>query len=495
MRRFLTSGALCAAMLIAAGANADAAEPATAAISFHTCELRATRGITAEKARCGTLTVPEDRAKPHGRQIKLFVAVLPALAAKPAPDPLFFIAGGPGESAVDGYFAEAGAFDSIRKQRDIVLVDQRGTGKSAPLECPAQEQAAAAIQAPNPAQQKALVKACLEHLSGDPRYYTTSAAIADLDAVRAALGAKEINLYGISYGTRVALEYLRYYGAHVRSVVLDGVVPADLALGPQVSVNAQRALKLVFDRCAHDKACAAHFPALPEEFARLNAQLRAHPAKLTLPDPLTGAPRTVTLTQDAFASGVRLLTYTSETVSLLPLLIHQAAAGDPGPLANLVSMINSDVTGSMSQGMQLSVVCTEDVPFYQPAQLETAAARDTYLGSQTLDALENACRVWPRGVIRDGFKQPVVSAKPVLLISGADDPITPPKNAVHAAKTLNGSLSIVVPGQGHGNAFRGCLPRVMAQFVAAASVKGLDTGCVKRIRPAPFFSSYTGPAP
>ncbi|HET6655317.1 MAG TPA: alpha/beta hydrolase, partial [Gammaproteobacteria bacterium] len=205
--------------------------------------------------------------------------------------------------------------------------------------------------------------------------------------------------------------------------------------------------------------------------------------------------RSITLTQPAFANGVRLLTYASETSSLLPLLIHKGATGYLGPLAALVSMINTELAQSLSQGMYLSVLCTEDVPFYGPAAFQTAAARHTWAGSETLGALHTACSAWPHGVIRPHFKEPVVSDKPVLLLSGANDPITPPKNARHAAETLSNSLSIVVPGQGHGNAYRGCLPRVMADFFQAASVKELDTDCIKRIRPAPFFLRFTGPAP
>lgn len=477
-------------LLAATGARAAAHK----ALALHTCEIHATHGVTAKKARCGTLSVPENRDQPDARRIKLFVAVLPALAAEPAPDPLFFIAGGPGQSAVDGFFNEPGAFAAIRKHRDIVLVDQRGTGRSNRLSCPAEGEAARLAE-PSPAERRQRVRSCLRDIAGNPRYYTTSVAIADLDAVRHALGAQTINLYGISYGTRVALEYLRYYGDHVRSVVLDGVVPADLALGPQVSVNAQRALKLVFQHCAHDAKCAQQFPDLPDDFHRLNTRLGHAPAVLKVADPLSGAPRTVTLTRDAFASGVRLLTYTSETVSLLPLLIHQGANGYLAPLAGVVGLMNGDIARSLSQGMQLAVVCTEDVPFYSQGALEAATKRNTFMGTLTLGALTNACGVWPRGVIRPRFKQPVVSNKPVLLISGANDPITPPKNAAHAAKTLAHSLSIVVAGQGHGNAFRGCLPRVMADFVAAASVRNLDTACVGRIRPAPFFLRFTGPSP
>lgn len=488
---------LCGLLLAAAGGAASAApaDAAASSIQFHTCVIQGANGIRSEKARCATLSVPENRAAPDGRQIELAVAILPALAARPAADPLFFIAGGPGQSAVDGFFAEPGAFAAVRKHRDIVLVDQRGTGDSHSLDCPEQSEEAAALTEPTAAQRKALVAACLKHLSGDPRYYTTSVAIADLDAVRQALGAKQINLYGISYGTRVALEYLRYYGEHVRSVVLDGVVPADLALGPQVSLNAERALDAIFKRCEQAGPCAERFPALAENFRQLNDRLREQPARLTVPDPVTGESRQLTLTQPVFANGVRLLTYSTETSSLLPLLIHKGATGYLGPLAALVSMINTDLAQSLSQGMYLSVLCTEDVPFYGPDAFKSDAARHTWAGTETLGALHTACSVWPRGEIWPHFKEPVVSAKPVLLLSGSNDPITPPKNAAHAAKTLSNSLSIVVAGQGHGNAYRGCLPRVMADFIQAASVKNLDTACVQRIRPAPFFLRFTGPAP
>ncbi len=436
--------------------------------------------------------MPENRNASGGKHIKLFVAIVPSKAARPAPDPLFFIAGGPGESAVDGFFNTRGAFAAVLKHRDVVLVDQRGTGKSNALDCP---QTGSGLGRPTAAQRTARLKACLKQLDGDPRYYTTSAAIADLDAVRKALGAKRIDLYGISYGTRVALEYLRYYGEHVRAVVLDGVVPADLSLGPRVSLNAAHALDDIFKRCAKAPQCARHFPALKSDFRHLNQRLENHPAQLTIADSLTGAPKPITLTQQKFANGVRLLTYASETSSLLPLLIHQGAAGYLKPFAGLVGMINSQLAQSLSAGMHLAVLCTEDVPFYTQAQLHGAETRRTWAGGQSLAVLSSACKVWPRGVIRRGFKKPVKSARPVLLISGANDPITPPRNAVHAAKTLANSLSIVVPGQGHGNVFRGCLPRVVAAFIQSASVDNLATDCVKRIQPAPFFLTFTGPAP
>lgn len=453
--------------------------------AFEGCRIGADGAPAHLTAQCLSVTVPEDRAHPHGRKIELHVAVLKALTETPAADPLFFIAGGPGQAATDAYMEEASAFERLRFTRDIVLVDQRGTGGSNRLDC-----------APSPQGDYARAAAdCLKHLSGDPRFYTTSVAVQDLDAVRATLGYARIDLYGISYGTRVALEYLREFPQRSRALVLDGVVPADRALGPEVSLDAQRALGLIFSRCAIDAACHRAFPDPAGEFHALQQELDPHPATVTLRDPLTGAPRVEKLDWDAVAGAVRLMSYQSETASLLPLFIHQASTGDYAPLMGAALMFTREIQGGFAQGMQAAVLCTEDAPFYRDDPATAAAMRDTYLGGLTMDQLLKSCAAWPRGVIAKDFKQPVRSDKPVLLLSGEDDPITPPADAEHAAKTLSDSLSLTVPGQGHGNAFRGCVPRLMAEFIAAASVKGLDTACIKDIRPFPFFVAFTGPAP
>ena len=452
---------------------------------FEPCRIGAEGASVHLPAQCLSVPVPEDRAHPGGRQIQLRVAVLKALTEKPAADPLFFIAGGPGQAATDAYVEEAAAFERLRYTRDIVLVDQRGTGGSNRLDC-----------APAPGDDYARASAdCLKHLPGDPRFYTTSVAVQDLDAVRAALGYTRIDLYGISYGTRVALEYLRRFPARTRALVLDGVVPADRALGPEVSLDAQRALGLIFSRCAADAACHKAFPDLADEFHALQQDLGAHPVTVTLRDPLTGAPRQEKLGWNDVAGAVRLMSYQSETASLLPLFIHQAAGGDYGPLMGAALMFTREIQGGFAQGMQAAVLCTEDAPYYHDDPGTTAVMRDTYLGGLTMDELLKSCAAWPRGVISQDFKQPVRSDKPVLLLSGEDDPITPPADAEHAAMTLSNSLSLTVPGQGHGNAFRGCVPRLMADFIDAASVKGLDVSCIKDIKPFPFFVDFTGPAP
>lgn len=459
---------------------------------FQDCQIGATGSATRMQARCTTLVVPEDRAHPEGRKIGLHIAVLKARASEPRPDALFFLAGGPGQAATEAYVEEAPAFERIQADRDIVLVDQRGTGESNRLDCPA---APGLPDAATDAAVDRAVDACLKQLSGDPRYYTTSVAVQDLDAVRAALGYPGIDLYGISYGTRVALQYLREYPAHTRSVILDGVVPADLALGPDVSLDAQHALGLIFTRCDRDPACHKAFPDPAGAFAGLQRELGDRAVSVTLRDPLSGAPRTESLSWNKVAQAVRLMSYQSETASLLPLLIHQAVEHDYAPLMGTALIFSNEIESDFAEGMANSVLCTEDAPFLKDDAPQDAARRETYLGGHTLDMLVKTCRRWPRGVIAPDFKQPVKSGAPVLLLSGEDDPITPPANAARAARTLSNSLALVVPGQGHGNVFRGCLPRVAADFIARASVKGLDTACIRKIEPFPFFVNFSGPTP
>lgn len=481
-----------AAAVPAVPSSHEAAPAAAPRPQFQECQIGAADAAEHQQALCTTFMVPEDRAHPDGKKIGLHVAWLKARSSNPKPDALFFIAGGPGQASTEAYVQEAPAFDRIRSEHDVVLVDQRGTGGSNRMDCPK-------LDAGFDPSDAAIAKAaqdCLKQLPGDPRFYTTSVAVQDLDAVRAAMGYPSIDLYGISYGTRVALQYLRAYPDRSRSAVLDGVVPADLALGPDVSLDAQRALGLIFSRCDEDSACHKAFPDLAATFAGLQRDLSAHAVSVTLRDPLDGSPRTETLTWEKVAGAVRLMSYQSETASLLPLLIHQAGTQhDYAPLMATALIFTDAIQEGFAEGMSSSVLCTEDAPFMQQDAAHRAALKDTYLGGATVDVMLKSCQVWPRGVIAADFKQPVKSDKPVLLLSGEDDPITPPANAERSAKTLSNSLSLVVPGQGHGNVFRGCMPRIVAAFVDAGSVKQLDTGCIKDTKPFPFFISFSGPKP
>ncbi|MHB1414956.1 MAG: alpha/beta fold hydrolase [Chloroflexota bacterium] len=481
----LTSG--CAGLL-----DRGQARPVSS-IPLAPCQLAAPGQGQRVAASCGKLTVPEDRSTAGGRQIDLNIAVVRAISNSPAPDALFYITGGPGQAATESFVTVSQAFEKTHDKRDIVLVDQRGTGGSHALSCPLPPDGGT----PGGAEPDITVwaKDCLDGLDADPAQYTTEAAVVDLDAVRAALGYEKINLYGISYGTRVAQSYLRRYPDRVRTVVLDGVVAPQTVLGPDVAADAQRALDMAFARCAADQACGAAFPALTDSFASLLTKVKAGPVDLTITHPVTGERTEVAFTQDMFASGIRLLNYAAETTALLPLLIHDAASsGDLSRLAAQSLLVTGDLSDSISLGMEYSVLCAEDFPFYTPDEA-AQKSEGTYLGNVQAETMQKVCSVWPRAQLPADIHEPVQSDVPVLLLSGAADPVTPPANAKLAAQTLTHSLSIVLPGQGHGSVFRGCLPDVTAAFVAAGSEEGLATACVADIEPTPFFVNFAGPEP
>ena len=463
-------------------------------INLEPCQLGAPGLPARVEARCGTLSVPEDRANPNSRQISLRLAVLPAVRRDPLPDPLVLLAGGPGQAATEAFVALVGAFDQIRRDRDIVLVDQRGTGGSHPLKCSTpDEQPGAGLT--SDAELTTWLADCLKNLDADPRLYTTSIAMDDLDAVRAALGYETVNLYGVSYGTRAALTYLRQYPQRVRAVVLDGVAPPDWPLGLTVGRDAQRALDLVFDGCAADPACQKAFPNLRDSFNALLQGLERQPVTLTLPHPRTGEPTELRLTRDMVALAVRLLSYSPETVALLPLLIHTARqSGDLSALAAQYLIVADQLGGSITAGMGYSVQCAEDMPAIDPAEAARVNA-GAYLGTTVIDQLRKVCAVWPAGAAPANSREPVRSDVPTLLLSGGADPVTPPENGERAARTLPNSLHIVAPGQGHNVVFRGCIPRIVTTFINQGTVSGLDTACVQTLGPAPFFTSPSGPTP
>jgi pimeloyl-ACP methyl ester carboxylesterase len=471
-------------------------EPSGPTIILESCHLSAPGLSTRLPAECGTLTVYEDRAAQSGRQISLRVAVIPAISRNPAPDPLFYITGGPGGASTQDFIQFAWVFERINEERDIVLVDQRGTGQSHPLDCPALPEKDTASLSDDDALEQSVAH-CLEQLDANLDLYKTSIAMDDLDEVRAALGYEKINLYGVSYGTRAALTYLRQHEDRVRAMILDGVLPQDEPLGASIASDAQHALDLIFDRCAADSTCVQAFPDLRQEFWALVESLEQEPVQVTIPHPATDKPTEAVFTPAALATTVRLFSYSQETVALLPLLIHTAqTSGDLSRLAAQYLIVSQELEDTISEGMHHSVICAEDVPFYYDAG-EFAGDQDaeaqSYLGETYLE-LEKICALWPVTGVPADFKAPVSSDVPVLLLSGEADPVTPASNGDHAAETLSNSLRLVAPGQGHGIIMRGCVPRIATDFIELGTVQELDTSCISEIRPMPFFVSFTGPS-
>ena len=458
------------------------------------CRLESALAGGSVAARCGQYRVRENRDDPHSKELQLHVAVIPALRLKPAADPLFLLSGGPGQAASDFYLSVAPAFARIRRDRDLVLVDQRGTGRSNRLDCELPDDSEFVVLDPQKLQ--AAVQECLAALPGDPRYYTTSIAVRDLDDVRAALGYRTLNLYGISYGTRVAQHYMRRYPDRVRTAILDGAVPAEVALGPDVAIEAQRAIDSTLQRCARDAACAGKFPDISAQFAALQEKLRQDPVKLSIPHPLTGALTSTTLDEARFGAAVRLLSYADETVSTLPLMIHEAQSlRDPQALTAQYLRVESDVAEQIAEGMHFAVVCSEDAPRWEQQNVSEEQLAKTYLGTAFMRGMRAVCEKWPRGPVDPDFGAPLQSSVPTLILSGSNDPVTPERYANEIMKGLRNGKHVVAAGQGHGQLATGCIPRLTAEFIAAGSPTALDDQCVRNIRPTPFMLSRTAPAP
>lgn len=478
--------ALVAAMI---GAGACTSPTSSAIDRLHECRID--EGPSG--AYCGTLAVREDRDSRDGRRIALKIVVVPALRRNAAADPLFVLEGGPGAGAATLASSRLPMFRRFRTDRDLVFVDQRGTGESNRLGCDPSQDEIDALESDD-SRALARLRTCLATLDADPRLYTTPIAMDDLDEVRQFLGYEQINLWGGSYGTRAALVYLRQHEAHVRSVVLDGVAPHDMRLPLYTARDAQRALDRLFADCAADRECVRAFPALAADAAALFARLEREKPTVHGVHPRTGLPLSLPLTRRDAALVVFRALYVPELASLLPRVLTDAAAGNfQGLLALAFSSAPEGDTRDMALGMHLSVVCAEDIPRITPE--DRALAADTgFLGAAMFEAQYAACSFWPKGDVPASYYEPVRSDRPVLILSGADDPVTPPAWGDHVRPYLSHSIHVVVPGAGHVTLTRGCVPQVVGAFLDRASVDGLDASCTGTLTRPPFFVTPVGPA-
>lgn len=464
-----------------------------APMELEECRISAGPGSQSMKARCGTLRRPLDPDGSEPGEIELRIAVVPALNLTPEPDPLVPIAGGPGQGSVDFYTAYAWAFESVRRNRDILLIDQRGTGESATMNCEFDD---ALIEGEFSIELTIeYTELCLEQLPHDPRFFTTSVAVRDIEAVREALGYPSLNLYGVSYGSRVAQHFARRYPESTRTITLDGVAPPQLSLGPEIATESQKALDRIFARCAENADCNERFPDIAQTFRRVVTDLRDSSVELQVPDPSTGRLQDLDFGGNELAVAVRLLAYHPNSMALIPLLVDEAGKGNFVPLGSQFMMTMIAMGDLLALGMHNAVVCTEDVPFYQPDMIDHDGLAASYMGAMQLDALQAICSVWPAGPIDDAFKTPLATDIPVLLLSGDADPITPPRYAEMAAVDLRNATHLVGKHQGHGQVSVGCTPRLIAEFIDTADPSTLDAACLERSFVMPYFLDFSGPMP
>lgn len=478
---------LVAAVASAWACPAAAAEPAG--------QLAACRVPGVEHgALCGRVRRPLDPTRAEGPQIDVHFAVLPALARLKKPDPVFVFAGGPGQSAVALAGTMARVLARTGNRRDLVFVDQRGTGSSAPLTCPQAEPTQPLAQALDRDAQQARLAACRAALArlphGDLRQYATWIAMQDVEAVRQALGAERINLVGGSYGTRAALEYLRQFPQAVRRTVLDGVAPPDMVLPAAFSPDNQAALDGLFADCAADKRCRERHPTLRQDWQRLLATL---PREVTVRHPVSGANERLTLTREAVLGLVRGPLYAPALAAALPAALAEAARGRFEPLLGLASALGGGQAARLAEGMHFSVVCAEDLP-----RLDAAVDRPSAdFGASFADLYRRACADWPRAEVPPAFYSLPAAASAVLLLSGGADPATPPRHGERVARALGAKARhVTVPAAGHGVMALPCVRDVLYRFIDAeddAAALAVEADCARSLpRPTVFVPLGAG---
>ncbi|MFZ4480209.1 MAG: alpha/beta hydrolase [Rhodoferax sp.] len=442
-------------------------------------------GIKTE-VQCGVIERALDPAQAAGTKIDIHYVVVPALARRKLPDPVFLLAGGPGQSAISVAPMMVQMMSRLNNRRDLVFVDQRGTGQSAPLLC-AEDRGATLAQQIDTERRQVRLRQCLAELQklpyGDLRFFTTTLAMQDLDAVRQALAAPRINLVGVSYGTRAALEYMRQFGPTVRRSVLDGVAPPDMALPQSASGDNQAALQALLVSCEADAGCTRSYPTLRADWLALLASL---PREVPVADPLSGEVQRVLLTRQSLLDGVRGPLYAPALAAALPYALQQAAQGRFEALLGLGTMLEQRGPRRMAEGMHFSVLCAEDLP---RMNAETPGGAD--FGQAFSQQYLRTCGYWPRGAVPAAFYTVPPTAAPALLLSGGVDPVTPPRHGARVAKALGASARhVVVPNAGHGVLSLGCMHELLFRFVDApedAAALALDTGCASAIPRPPAF--------
>jgi pimeloyl-ACP methyl ester carboxylesterase len=438
---------------------------------------------------CGKYSVFENRITRSGRIISLNIVVAPAESRNAAPDPVFFLAGGPGQGAARlGVSAEDSLMRELRRQRDLVFIDLRGTGNSHPLQCNVTANRASAQRYFTDIFEPEAIRACrtvLEQIA-DLRYYTTPVAIEDVEEVRAALGYRKINLYGVSYGTLAALQYLRLHGEHVRSAVLAGVSTPATKLPLHFAKAAHDTMEQLIKDCAGDESCHAIFPNLDEDFRTVLEAVDTGPVMFEIMNPLSKISQQVRLSRGAFVERLRLMLYDHSTSSLVPLVIHRAAVGDWTPFGKVAIRSRFSAASAVALGMYLTVTCSESIPLITEEELIHETWR-TFLRDERTRRHQQACREWPRGEIAPEYYRPVASDVPILMLSGDLDPATPTEFARQAIASLSNGRQIILRNTPHDYRSE-CATNMITEFIVIGSPKELDARCAERLRRPRFLT-------
>jgi len=409
--------------------------------------------------RCGFVSVPERHDNPKGKMIQLPVAILPASDSNPSPDPLFVVQGGPGGSAFE-IFPYLLSYSPLAKARDIVIINQRGTQHANPeLICHEifDGIAEAALLPADEALKLALeqIDTCKQRLVSqgvDLSAYNSLENAADIEAVRQSLGYDEYNFYGVSYGTLLGLHLLREYPEHLRSVILDGVLPPQVSFIAEVPINQQRVFNELFQSCLTDEQCSQDYPNLEERLINIIDQLNDDPETVNLRDSETGAIVQARLDGDILLDLLYQSIYLDHPYAIFPRIITDIEAGKYLFIEQLWSLVTFD--RSFSEGMYFSTICSEEIGNdLLKNEIKNLKPYITNYLEEELQSYLDFCKVWEVSTVPMFMNQAVESEKPVLLLSGQFDPITPPEFADLVHASLPNSYNIVDPYGSHGVAF------------------------------------------
>jgi pimeloyl-ACP methyl ester carboxylesterase len=431
-------------------------------------------------ARCGVFELAENPARPDGRRIPISVVVIPAAGGEALADPIVPLMGGPGEDAISAAAIFVEQLEPLLHDRDLVLIDQRGTGRSGALRCDlhASEDSAASLRDLLPFE---AVERCAQRLSAraDLTQYTYTHFANDLEYVRRALGYGPLNLFAGSYGTRAAQVYLRAYPQSVRTAYLGSVVPIDVATPLTMAREAQVALENTFSACAADPACRAAFPNVREEFRQVVVRLDSGAVRVSV----AGQPGTVQVHRGRVIEWLRSKLYRPSDAASLPWMIHQAYAGDWNPIVEGVLSQARGMSSALSFGLFFSITCSEDIPFVREPDI-ARETQGTFLGDYRVRQQQAACRVWPKVSVPNGYRTPVRSSVPTLFVSGDTDGASPLWFTERVAPGFSKRLEVIHRGRGHTE-WSDCVGRLYERFVRSGEVRGLDPSCKPLPRP-PF---------
>lgn len=442
---------------------------------------------------CAQIPVPESRANPEHRSIDLRVIVMPATGKTVKPDPIVLLAGGPGQAAAEIGPLFLSLYSELRKNRDILLIDQRGTGQSNSLACQQEMQPLQNFELTGSTATEHYINAlkqCRDALEADLSQYTTSIAMDDLEYIRQILDYPQLNLFGISYGTRAALVFLRRYPSSVRSLILDAVVSMDMLIPEHIATDAESAFATLVADCKAQPGCNQAFPDLIGKLEATVERLSANKQKISIVHPKSGKTYQIEVDPLIINRIIRAAMYDRNLRQLLPLAVDEASKGRLQNIATIGFLLNGaseDGDMNLSIGMQTSVLCSEDM------QRTSTQLDSRHFDNILFSMLRSTCEFWPNTPVAEDFFSPIISDKPVFLASGALDPVTPPKYAERAKQTLTNAIHIVVPGGAHGTTMLGCMPDLLVEFLDQLEPQELDTDCAAEIKTLPFFTSNSGP--